>query len=759
MTDYEQCFLQIDKINCASCVKKIETRLLDLNGVVKASVNFANGQAVIDFDASKIKEEQIAKEISSLGYPAHPLKPMHEHADHSFKTLVIQTVCAFVFTLPLILHMVGIHVPIWWQVILATLVQFGCGYPFYYGTWHGLKRLSANMDTLVALGTTAAYGYSLYSAFTPGPHHLYFETSALLISFILLGKILEMKARRRAGQGMEALMKLQPKTARILIHNQIQEVPIEQISKNAIFLVGPGERIPVDGIVTEGTTHVNEAMLTGESAPVEKHVGDSIFAGTVNQEAMLKGKATNVGAETALGHVVRMVEQAQSSKAPIQRVADRVTAIFVPVVLLIALMTFLGWIAFGVDASKGLINAVAVLIIACPCALGLATPTVIMVATGKAAKEGILIKDAEVLEMAQNIKTILLDKTGTVTEGALNVLQSESNDEEFFSLALGLASLSDHPASKAIAGYLKKNIYRAQEGFVNLDSARQSTIEARGPNDEAIVKTMAEEEDRLGKARASPNSLNLTERGISPKEMTQFTAFPGKGISGSNQGKIYYLGSPAFLTAMKIDASALTDKGGIIVALADEKECLGYFILADRIRRGAKEAVKQLHRMGMKVVLLTGDRKVIAERVAKEIGADGFEGEILPEHKAEHVERLKQKGEVTAMVGDGINDAPALAKADIGIAIGAGTDVALESASVILTKSELIDVAKTVVLARMAFKKIRQNLFFAFGYNCLAIPAAALGFLNPVIAGIAMALSSISVVTNSLLLSRQSIED
>jgi Cu+-exporting ATPase len=418
---------------------------------------------------------------------------------------------------------------------------------------------------------------------------------------------------------------------------------------------------------------------------------------------MLKGKATNVGAETALGHIVRMVEQAQSSKAPIQRVADRVTAIFVPVVLLIALMTFLGWIAFGVDASKGLINAVAVLIIACPCALGLATPTVIMVATGKAAKEGILIKDAEVLEMAQNIKTILLDKTGTVTEGALNVLQSESNDEEFFSLALGLASLSDHPASKAIAGYLKKN--------------------------------------------------------ISPKEMTQFTAFPGKGISGSNQGKIYYLGSPAFLTAMKIDASALTDKGGIIVALADEKECLGYFILADRIRRGAKEAVEQLHRMGMKVVLLTGDRKGIAERVAKEIGADGFEGEILPEHKAEHVVRLKQKGEVTAMVGDGINDAPALAKADIGIAIGAGTDVALESASVILTKSELIDVAKTVVLARMAFKKIRQNLFFAFGYNCLCIPAAALGLLNPVIAGIAMALSSISVVTNSLLLSRQSIED
>jgi Cu+-exporting ATPase len=463
--------------------------------------------------------------------------------------------------------------------------------------------------------------------------------------------------------------------------------------------------------VIEGQTHIDEAMLTGESLPVKKKEGDPIYAGTVNQESLLKGKATKVGLETALGHIFRMVEQAQASKAPIQRLVDRVTAVFVPFVLMIALVTFLAWLALGIDPVEGLINAIAVLVIACPCALGLATPTAIMVASGKAAKEGILIKDAEVLEMAQNIKTLLLDKTGTVTEGELNVLQSAQSSRkvegDFLNLSLGLTILSNHPASKAIAEHLKK------------------------------LK-------------------------VHPKEMTQFTAFPGKGISGGYHGKAYYLGSVSFLKAMKVDIAEF-EKGwenelSGIVALANEKECLGYFILADRIRDGAKEAVARFHQMGIKVYLLTGDRKAIAESVAKEIGADGFEAEILPEHKAEYVERLKKKGETTAMVGDGINDAPALALADIGIAIGAGTDVALESASVILVKSELIDVAKTIVLAKITFRKIRQNLFFAFGYNCICIPVAAIGLLNPVIAGIAMALSSISVVSNSLLLSRQSLD-
>lgn len=708
---YKQCILQIDKMNCASCVKKIENRLSDLDGVVNSSVNFTNGQARVSFDKEKINEGRIAKAISELGYPTHPLKPMEKSKDIAFKILILRAVFSFALTIPLLLPMVGIHVPLWLLTVLASIVQFGAGYPFYYGTWHGLKRFSANMDTLVALGTSAAYGYSLYSAFAKGPHHLYFETAALLISFILLGRVFEMKARRRAGSGMEALMKLQPKTARLFVEEQTREVPIEQISKNAIFLVGPGERIPVDGTIIEGRTHIDEAMLTGESLPIGKKEGDPIFAGTVNQEAMLKAKATKVGEETALGHIVRLVEEAQSSKAPIQRIADRVTAVFVPVVLIIAIITFLAWIAFGVSPVKGLINAIAVLVIACPCALGLATPTVIMVASGKAAKEGILIKDAEVLETAQKIRTILLDKTGTVTEGELNVLNSTADkrdkEKNFFEFALGLSILSDHPASKAISEYLK----------------------------------------------------NLK---VAPKAISHFTAFPGKGVSGQCEGKTYYLGSAAFLKSMKIEVSEFEkdwqEQSEMVVALGSETGCLGYFLLADRIRPSSKKAVEHFHRMGMKVYLLTGDRKGIAESVAKEISADGFEAEILPEHKAEYVDRFKKTGEITAMVGDGINDAPALAKADIGIAIGAGTDVALESASVILVKSELTDVVKTVILAKKTFRKIHQNLFFAFGYNCIGIPIAAIGLLNPVIAGIAMALSSISVVSNSLLLARQSIK-
>lgn len=637
-----------------------------------------------------------------------PLMPGHK--DNRLKILLIRTACAFALTLPLILHMFGLPLPLWVEIALATGVQFGAGYPFYYGTWQGLKRFSANMDTLVALGTTAAYGYSLYSAFTAGPHHLYFETSALLISFILLGKVFEMKATRHAAAGMTALMKLQPKTARVLIEKETKEIPIEQISKNAIFLVGPGERVPVDGIVIEGSTHLDEAMLTGESIPVKKGEGDPIFAGTVNQETLIKAKATRVGSETALGHIIRMVERATASKAPIQRVADRVTSVFVPLVLGVALVTFLVWIALGFEPVRGLINAVAVLIIACPCALGLATPTVIMVACGKAAKEGILIKNAAVLETAQNIRTLLLDKTGTVTEGELTLLQSTRSDrkpgEDFFNLALGLAILSDHPASKAIAAHLKK------------------------------LKVI-------------------------PKEMDHFTAFPGQGVSGQWHGKSYSLGSVPFLESMKVDIAEFENKWigeqGMIVALARDRECLGYFLLVDQIRHGTREAIEHLHQMGIKVYLLTGDRKVIGERVAQEIGADRYEAEILPEHKADQIDRLKKKGEITAMVGDGINDAPALAKADIGFAIGAGTDVALESASVILMKSELIDVAKTILLAKITYKKIRQNLFFAFGYNSICIPLAAIGLLSPLIAGIAMALSSLSVVLNSLLLSKQSI--
>jgi Cu+-exporting ATPase len=705
---YEQCMLQIDKINCASCVQKIESQLAEVDGVIQSSVNFANGQATVHYDRKKTNEEAIARAITKIGYPARRLEPMHPHKDSSFCQLIYQTILSFALSIPLTLHMFGAPLPLWLQIAFATIVQFGGGYSFYCGAWRGLKRFSANMDTLVALGTSAAYCYSLYATFTPGPAHLYFETSAFLISFILLGKVLETKAKRRANQGMQSLMRLQPKIARVATDGEIREVSADEVVSGALFIVRPGERIPFDGIVTEGQSHVDEGMLTGESLPVAKKTEDKIFAGTINQQGLLKAKATHVGAETAFGHIVRIVEQAQNSKAPIQRVADKVTGVFVPIVLLIALLTFLAWAFLGLDLVKGLISAIAVLVIACPCALGLATPTVIMVASGKAAKEGILIKDAQVLEMAQNIRSLLLDKTGTVTEGKLDVKQLTLSEhiriEDFSPIALGLASLSDHPAARAIAAYLQ-------------------------------------------------------DLKVLPVEMTDVTAFPGKGVSGKNLGKTYYLGAPAFLQAMKVDIFEFdllwrTDPE-TIVALAAETECLGFFLLSDQVKLGAKSAIAHFHKLGMKVFLLTGDRKAIAERIAEELGVDGFEAEILPGHKAEYVRRLQKNGEITAMVGDGINDAPALAQADIGFAIGAGTDIAMESASVILMKSELIDVAKTVILAQMAFQKIRQNLLFAFGYNCLLIPVAAIGLLNPLIAGIAMALSSISVVSNSLLLARK----
>lgn len=700
----EQCVLVIDRINCASCVAKIEKKLSDLDGVTKASVNFASNEATVQFFPDKIKEKQIADAVSQLGYPAHVVKALEERKDNAFLKLSIETAAAFLLSIPLVLHMFGVPLALWIQILFATLVQFGSGYPFYFGTWHGLKQFSTNMDTLVALGTSAAYGYSLYSAFASGPHHLYFETSALLISFILLGKLLEFKAKRKANAGMRALMHLQPKLARIVEGEEIKEVPVEKVLLEAIFIVRPGERVPVDGYVIEGSSHIDEAMLTGESLPVTKRETDHLYAGTINKEGLLKGKATGVGAQTALGHIIRMVEEAQASKAPIQRLADRVTAIFVPIVILLSILTFLAWWALALDPKEGLINAIAVLVIACPCALGLATPTVIMVACGKAAKEGILIKDAEVLENAQNIHSLLLDKTGTVTEGRLSVVEAVfKRTEDFFPFVLALASSSDHPASVAITSYLQ-------------------------------------------------------EKKVSSKQVTHFTAFPGKGVSGRFENTTYYLGSPLFLQTMHIDTSSLDAKSNeMLTAFGNEKECLGYFLLADQLKPKAKQAVAEFQRMGMKVYLLSGDRIPVAQRVAEEIGADGFEGEVLPEHKAEHVARRKREKEITAMVGDGINDAPALAQADIGFAIGAGTDVALESASVILMRSELHDVAKTVHLAQMTFRKIRQNLFFAFGYNCIGIPIAAIGLLNPIIAGLAMAMSSVCVVMNSLLLARKRI--
>lgn len=418
----EKCTLRIDKINCASCVKTIEDHLSDLNGVIDASVSFATKRAVVTYDPSRLKQEEIAKSLSKIGYPAVSADEA-EVKKNGIDWLAVQTLLAFVLSLPFAIHMAGFAIPIALQVLLATLIQFGAGAPFYVGTWYGLRTFSANMDTLVALGTSAAYGLSLWNILSGSGGHLYFETSAFLIFFILLGRCLEKRAKTQANKGMQALLRLQPKTATIKRGEEYLAVPIDEVPLGAILIVKPGERIAVDGIVTSGESHVDESILTGESIPVHKQQGAPLFAGTINQEGLLEAKATKVGPETALGHIIRLVEEAQSSKAPIQRVADTVTGYFVPAVLFIALLTLILWGMIAYDFAQGVINAVSVLVIACPCALGLATPIVIMVACGRGATEGILIKDAAVLETAQNIQTVLIDKTGTVTEGKLRVVQ------------------------------------------------------------------------------------------------------------------------------------------------------------------------------------------------------------------------------------------------------------------------------------------------------------------------------------------------
>jgi Cu+-exporting ATPase len=698
--------LQVDKITCASCVKRIEDRLCELPGVIDSSVNFASGKVVVTYDSRRMNSEQMIRALTDLGYPAR-LASFQQNKKVDW--LFWQTLLACILAIPFLLHMLGVPLSLKLQLFLATIIQLGAGFPFYVGTWYGLRTLTANMDTLVALGTTAAYGLSLWNIIADKEGHLYFETSVFLIFFILLGRCLEKWARQRAGAGIESLLKLQPKVATIKKGTEQIDIPIEQVTLSTTVLVKPGEKVPVDGTVLAGSSFVDESFLTGESLPIPKQKGDTLFAGTLNKEGLLEIKATSIGEATVLGHIIRLVEEAQSSKAPIQRLADRVTAYFVPAVLLVALAT---WLIGGVvthNFSQALINAVSVLVIACPCALGLATPTAIMVACGRGASQGILIKDAAALEKAKQINLVIFDKTGTVTEGKLAVtyqaISHQADSSLFEQVSAGLVRYSDHPASQAIGVFLSQ--------------------------------------------------------AVKPLYIEDYTAYPGKGVGGKAEGKQYYLGSISFIRDLKIDTAEFDSQWkaetAMIVAVSDANQCLGYFLLADQLKPEAKNVVKQIHEQGIETLLLSGDRKSATKRIADELKVDGFEAEVLPDRKAAVVEKYKSVNRTVAMVGDGVNDAPALAAADVGFALGGGTDVAIESASIILATSDLKGVLDSIQLARQTYKKIRQNLFFAFGYNMLGIPLAALGLLHPLIAGIAMALSSLSVVTNSLLLYRRSL--
>ncbi|MFZ4536317.1 heavy metal translocating P-type ATPase [Propionivibrio sp.] len=713
--------LGIEGMTCAACSARIEKVLNRLPGV-DAVVNLAAERARIRYLPGVADPAALMAAISKAGFTARLADDSSRAEEKARKLAIYQAELrrfwiSAVLTLPLLAQMVTMFsggdahhhqdlLPRWLQFILATPVQFWIGWRFYDGGWKALRGGGANMDVLVALGTSAAYFFSLIVTFG-GLDGLpvYFEASAAVITLVLLGKLLEARAKAKTTAAIEALVRLQPKTARVERDGQLIELDAALLVPGDIFIVRPGESLPVDGEVLDGSSSVNEAMLTGESMPVAKHAGDRVFAATANSEGMLRCRATGVGEHTLLAGIIRMVAEAQGSKAPVQRLADRISAIFVPVVCVIALFTFTGWWFFGGMFSDALVNAVAVLVIACPCALGLATPTAIMVGTGQGARAGILVKNAEALERAEKIRVLVVDKTGTLTRGepvVTDLLPLALDSDSALSLAAALEQGSEHPLARAI-------LQRAQ----------------------ATVTTL-------------------------PK-LSEFQAIPGKGVAGRVDGRFLRLGAPDWFADIELPTaqiSALQSSGKTVVVLAENDVALALLAIADPLRETSRAAVARLKAMGIRVVMLTGDNQATAAAIAAEAGIDDFRAGILPGDKAAALAALKVGGQIVAMVGDGINDAPALAAADVSFAMGAGSDAAIEVADVTLVRSDLQAVADAILLSKATLGKIRQNLFFAFIYNVLGIPLAALGMLNPVLAGAAMAMSSVSVVSNSLLLKR-----
>ncbi|MDX1251908.1 MAG: copper-translocating P-type ATPase [Gammaproteobacteria bacterium] len=716
----EEIDMSIEGMTCAACAARIEKVLNRMEGV-EAAVNFATEKAHVRFVPGAASAEALIAGVRKAGYDARVAADVTQASEKARRAEAYRhDLRLFWFSvalsLPLVAQMVLMFaghdaeiVPRWLQWLLATPVQFWAGRRFYVGGWHALRGGGANMDVLIALGTTMAYVYSAVVTLSGSHHlHVYFEASAVIITLVMLGKLLEAQAKGKTSAAIEALIRLQPKTARVERDGQVVEVPVESIAAGDIFIIRPGESVPVDGEVMEGHSSLNEAMLTGESLPVSKMPGDTIYAATLNQHGLLKCRATGVGSQTVLAGIIRLVEQAQGSKAPIQRLADEVSRVFVPVVVAISLITLgLGWWIAG-DFAAAMISAVAVLVIACPCALGLATPTAIMVGSGLGARAGVLIKNAAALERAGKIQTLILDKTGTLTEGRPAVTDIVALDgvseAELLRIAATVEQGSEHPLAAAV-----------------MERAKQSGV-----------------------------TLGVLDR---------FSAVAGKGVHARADGKEVWLGSPAYLdgqgfVADRTVVERMQRQGKTVVGLVVEDRLWGLIGIADRLRPSSIAAVKKLQQMGIKVVMLTGDNRATAQAIAAEAGIQEYVAEVLPQHKAEQVQRIRAAGQVVGMVGDGINDAPALAAADVGFAIGAGTDVAIESADVTLMRSDLLGAVDAIRLSRDTLRKIRQNLFFAFVYNVLGIPLAALGLLNPVIAGAAMALSSVSVVSNSLLLKR-----
>ena len=725
--------LNIEGMSCAACVAHVEKALTKTAGVEVATVNLATEKATASINPELVDIEDIIRSITDAGYSATIATEAIDdeqtrRKNKELKTLKTKMILSIILSAPLVLAMFAgvlkikqlmfLHNP-YLQLILATPVQFWIGWGFYKNAWKNIKALNPGMDVLVALGTSAAYIFSIFNGFiakhtTLASSGLYFEASSIIITLVLLGRYLEANAKGKTSEAIKKLMGLQPKTANIERNGDIISIPVNDVQINDIVHIKPGERIPVDGVIISGNTAVDESMITGESIPVEKATGDSLISGTINSFGSVKFRAEHVGNDSVLSRIISFVEEAQGSKAPIQKIADKVAAIFVPVVLGIAVITFLiWWLAFG-SITSAIISAVAVLVIACPCSLGLATPTAIMVGTGIGAQRGILIKNGEVLQQTGKVTTIVLDKTGTITQGRpelqkiiqlvnSNTIQSE---KEILTIAASLENNSEHPLAKAV-----------------VTAAR--------------------------------------DQGCKLLDTENFKAIAGKGIKSKINNTEYFIGTEQFLQENGIDITGLSrakanleKEGNTVIILADTTQPIAILAIADSIKDTSGSSIATLKAMGLDIYMITGDNNRTAKAIAKKAGIDNVLSEILPEGKALEVQKLQAKGKIVAMVGDGINDAPALATADTGIAMGEGSDIAMESADITLMRGDLSEIAAAIQLSRKTMSKIKQNLFWAFFYNSIGIPFAALGFLNPIIAGAAMAFSSVSVVSNSLSLKR-----
>ena len=721
--------LQVEGMTCASCVARVEKALLKVPGVSSASVNLATEKASVEA-LGNVSFATLAAAIDKAGYAAKPVAdaaaPAAARRLPDWWPVAVASVLTLPLVLPMLLQLFGIHwMPNGWvQLALATPVQFWLGARFYRAGWKAVKARAGNMDLLVALGTSAAWGLSVYLLVRHADHgtpHLYFEASAAVITLVLLGKWLEARAKRQTADAIRALNALRPTVARVLVDGTEVSTPVEQVAVGDVVVIRPGERVPVDGRVIDGSSHVNESLITGESLPVAKAPGDTVTGGSVNEEGVLQVRTGAIGAETTLARIIRMVESAQAAKAPIQRIVDRVSAVFVPVVLGIAVLTFAGWLAWSGDWEQALISAVAVLVIACPCALGLATPTAIMAGTGVAARRGILIKDAEALEVAHSVTTVAFDKTGTLTEGKPALVAVEAGTTvdagQVLKLAAALQQTSDHPLAHAV-------MVQAKADGITVPAARDARALA-GRGVQAVVH---------GQRLLLGSTRLMNELGAQPgRLMMSAQRLEGEGRSIS------------WLLASGEDRAEGEPKVARV---------LGLLAFGDTIKPASRAAVERLRALGIRTVMLTGDNHGSAQAVARELGIDEVRSELLPGDKADIVTQLRAQGQVVAMVGDGLNDAPSLVAADVGLSMSTGTDVAMEAASITLMRGDPRLVADAFDVSRRTYSKIKQGLFWAFAYNVLGIPLAAFGLLSPVIAGAAMAFSSVSVVANALTLRR-----